>query len=174
MNFFKKKKEIRVILWCYGSEGKTNLIYRGFKGIKDYKSIPTIGFNVESIDFEGKIITFWEISGGCKVNELRKNYLLSDNDAIIYLIDSSELVIPSDIDFQNNFEKKKKCIDIIGDIPLLIAITKIDIRKTSTQDIINAYQLQKLFDRNKKIGIIECSSYTLQGIKEIEYWISNL
>ena len=115
MNFFKKQKELRVLLWCYGSEGKTNLIYRGFKGIKGYKSIPTIGFNAETIDFEGKTICFWEISGGCKIKELRQNYL-PDNDAIIFLIDSSGLAIPTDIDFKNNFEELKKTIDTIGDI----------------------------------------------------------
>ena len=47
MNFFKKK-ELKVILWSYGPQGKTNLLYRGLKGIKDItpKILPTIGFNV--------------------------------------------------------------------------------------------------------------------------------
>ena len=41
-------------------------------------------------------------------------------------------------------------------------------------DLINAYQLQNLFKRKKKFGIIECSSFTSEGIKEIEYWLYDL
>ena len=32
-------------------KGKTNLLYKGFKGIKDLKSIHTCGFGVEIINF---------------------------------------------------------------------------------------------------------------------------
>ena len=78
------------------------------------------------------------------------------------------------VNLKTNSDNIQKCIKIIEDIPLLIAITKIDERKSSTLDIINAYQLQNLFKRKKKFGIIECSSFTLEGIKEIEYWLSNL
>ena len=174
MNFFKKK-ELKVILWSYGPQGKTNLLYRGLKGNKDItpKMLPTIGFNVETITFNDININFWDIGGACKIKELRHHYFPS-SDAIIFLIDSSEQVIASDLDFQDNFQELQKCINIIEDKPLLIAITKIDIRKTSTLDIINAYQLYNLFKRKQKFGIIECSSFTLEGIKEIEYWLSSI
>ena len=43
----------------------------------------------------------------------------------------------------------KKCIKVLDDKPLLISITKINIRKLSTFDIINAYELNKLLDRKK-------------------------
>ena len=174
MNFFKKK-ELRVTLWSFSDEGKTSLLYRGFKGIKDYRTIPTIGFNVEQIDFNGCKITFWDIGGASGVKNLRNNYF-PPNDAIIYLIDSSQTLANDNfgLAYKNNFEELQKCIKLIEDKPLLIAITKIDIRNTSTADIINAYQLQKLFQRKKKFGIIECSSFTSQGIKEILYWLSSI
>ena len=76
--------------------------------------------------------------------------------------------------FEENFEEFKKCLNLLKDKPLLIAITKIDIRKTSTLDIINAYELDKLFKRKQKFGIIECSSFTLEGIKEVKYWIIDI
>ena len=173
MNFIKK--ELRVVLWSYNDEGKTNLLYRGFLGIKDYKSIPTCGFNAETINFNGVNITFWDIGYGSGIKGLRKNYL-PQNDAVIFLIDSSQSIIPNDYnsDFKYNYEELQKCIDIIKDIPLLIAITKIDKRKASTRDIIKAYKLNDLFKRKTKIGIIECSSFTLEGIKEMKYWLSSL
>ena len=174
MNFFKKK-ELRVVLWSFSDEGKTTLLYRGFKGIKDFKTIPTIGFNVEQIDFNGCKITFWDIGGSVGIKNLRKKYFPS-SDAIIYLIDSSESLANDNfgLHYKINFEELQKCIKLIEDIPLLIVITKIDIRNSSTADIINAYQLQNLFQRKKKFGIIECSSFTSQGIKEILYWLSSI
>ena len=133
----------------------------------------TVGFNAETITFNDINIDFRDIGGACKIKELRHIYL-SLADAIIFLIDSSEQVIASDFDFQDNFQELQKCINIIEDKPLLIAITKIDIRKTSTLYIINAYQLYILFKKKQKFGIIECSSFTLEGIKEIKYWLSSI
>ena len=167
-------KGIRVVLWSFGCEGKSTLLYEGFKGIKNAKLIPTIGFNEETINFKGLSITFWDIGGGCGVKELRNNYF-RDFDALIYLIDSSTIIEhKSHSDFTDNFEELKKCIKIIDDMPLLIAITKIDKRQLSTYDIINNYELDKLFNRKNKFGIIECSSFTGQGIKEILFWLNNL
>ena len=177
MNFFKmrKIKELKVILWSFGEEGKTNLLYRGLKGIKDFQTLHTVGINVETTNFNGVNITFWDIGGACKIKDLRKSYF-PYADAIIFLIDSSESVIPTDINsnFKYNFEEFKKCIEIIEDKPFLIAITKIDKRKVSTLDIIEAYQLYDLFKTKNKFGIIECSSFTLKGIKEIEFWLTNI
>ena len=174
MNFFKKK-DLRVVLWSYSDEGKTTLLYRGFKDIHDFKTIPTIGFNVETINFNGKNITFWDIGGACGVKKLRNHYL-PFNDAIIFLIDSSESLENDNFGFhyKDNFEELQNCINLIEDKPLLIVITKIDKRNSSTLDIINAYHLQDLFQRKKKFGIIECSSFTSQGIKEILFWLSSI
>ena len=142
--------------------------------MKNVKLIPTIGFNVETINFNNLDITFFDFGGACKAKELRNHYFPSF-DAIIYLIDSSTIIEHAEYcDYKTNFEELKKCIKVLDDKPLLIAITKIDIRKLSTLDIINAYELNKLFDRKKKFGIIECSSFTMEGIKEILFWLSSL
>ena len=134
-------KGIRVVLWSFGCEGKSTLLYEGFKGIKNVKLIPTIGINVETINFKGLSITFCDIGGGFKIKELRNNYF-RDCDALIYLIDSSTIIEhKSHSDFTDNYEELKKCIKIIDDLPLLIAITKIDKRQLSTYDIINNYEL---------------------------------
>ena len=167
-----KGKQMKVVLWSYSDEGKTALLYRGFKGNKDNQEFyHTVGFNMESIGFNGINIIFIDIGGACKIKDLRNQYL-PNNDAIIFLIDSS---LPID-DFihTENIKEFQRCISLIENIPLLIAITKIDIRKISTLDIINAYQLQNLFQRKKKFGIIECSSFTREGIKEIKYWLSSI
>ena len=178
MNFFRRKKYLRVTLWSHCDEGKTFLLYKGFKNVRDFKSIPTIGFNVESIEYNGVTITYWDIGGACKIKELRKHYL-QDSDAVIFLIDSSSKIEPYDTysshsSFYENFIELQKCIEVMEDKPVLIAITKIDKRVETTKDIINAYQLDRFFNRKKKFGIIECTSNTSEGIKEIKFWLSDL
>ena len=177
MNFFIPKKELKVYLWSFGDEGKTTLLYRGLKGKKDFQTtFHTVGYNAEPLTFNKRNMVIWDIGGACQIKELRNNYL-PYCDALIFLIDSSISLDDQSFDstkFKENYEEFKKCIEIIKNKPLLIAITKVDIRKTSTYDIIDFYQLQDLFKRQKKFGIIECSSFTSQGIKEILYWISSI
>ncbi len=74
--FFLKKKEIKVVLWSYPNKGKTALLYKGFKGNKDnHKCYHTVGFNMESIGFNGINIIFIDIVGECKIKEFRNQYL---------------------------------------------------------------------------------------------------
>ena len=103
MNYSKKK--LKAILWSFGCEGKSTLLYQGFKEMKNVKLIPTIGFNVETINFNNIEITFWDQDGAFKSKELRNNYFASI-DAIIYLIDSSTIIEHAEnYDYKNNFEK---------------------------------------------------------------------
>ena len=46
--------------------GKTSLLYHAKLGEKIY-SIPTIGFNVETINFDGISFQIWDVGGGCKI-----------------------------------------------------------------------------------------------------------
>ena len=123
--------------------------------------------------FQWKKITFLDIGGAYGIKKLRNNYL-PYSDIIIFLIDSSESLSNDNfgLHYKDNFKELQECINLIEDKQFLIAITKIDIRKSGTLDIIEAYQLQNLFQRKNKFGIIECSSFTSQGIKEILFgWV---
>ena len=170
------KKELKVVLFGFQDEGKTNLLYRGLKDINNFKTIPTLPWNIETININGIDMTFWDIGGRVYRVKGDRERFLPIGDVIIFFIDSSQSVNPNDncSDFKYNFEEFQKSLELIKDKPLLIAITKIDKRKVSTLDIIHAYQLNDLFKRKQKVGIIECSSFTSQGIKEIKFWLSNI
>jgi hypothetical protein len=57
--------------------GKTTLLYLLKLG-ENVKTIPTIGFNVESFEFRQIQITMWDISGRekCKILNFIKNFKL--------------------------------------------------------------------------------------------------
>ena len=121
-------------------------------------------------------MTFWD--KGERVFRVKgdRERLLPLHDVIIFFIDSSQSANLNDnfSDFKYNSEEFWKSIELIEDKPLLMAITKIDKRIVSTLDIINAYQLNNLFKRKQNVGIIECTSFTSQGIKEIKFWLSSI
>jgi ADP-ribosylation factor protein 1 len=53
-------------------------------------TIPTIGFNVESIDYKNVSLTIWDIGGQDKIRKLWRHYFSGCN-GIIYVVDSSDI-----------------------------------------------------------------------------------
>ena len=165
-----KNKDMQVVLWGFNGEGKTHLLYQGLKGIKDFKTTSTLPWNIENININGIDMTIWDIGGRVWFSELYQKKYLSMADVLIFCIDSTVNIN----DLRCDYERFEKCLELIEDKPLLVAITKIDKRIVRTYDIIETFKLNKLFERKQKFGIIECSSYTTQGIKEIKFWLSNI
>jgi ADP-ribosylation factor 1/2 len=71
---FKKKKEHRVLLIVtqfnnkkgLDSAGKTTLLYR-LKMNEGVITLPTIGFNVETVEHKKSILTLWDVGGQVKI-----------------------------------------------------------------------------------------------------------
>lgn len=79
------KTEIRVLLAGWGS-GRTTALYRLKLG-EVVTTIPTIGFNVESLDVDGVDFTMWEVGGREKIRPLIRHYY-AGMKAVIYVVDS--------------------------------------------------------------------------------------
>jgi GTPase SAR1 family protein len=54
------------------------------------KTIPTIGFNVETVQYKNINFTMWDIGGQDKIRPLWR-YYYQGNDAIIYVVDSNDV-----------------------------------------------------------------------------------
>ena len=65
---------LQSITYCSFS-GKTTVLYK-LKLNEEIVTIPTIGFNVETVTLHnGLQFTMWDIGGGCKIHALWKHYL---------------------------------------------------------------------------------------------------
>lgn len=53
-------------------------------------TIPTIGFNVESIQYRNICFTVWDIGGQDKIRKLWKHYY-ANTEGIIFVVDSSDV-----------------------------------------------------------------------------------
>merc|ERR1711964_425610 len=80
--------EGRILMLGLDAAGKTAILYKLRFG-QSVTTIPTIGFNVETIK-TGKVkFTVWDIGGQDKIRPLWKHYY-SDVDAIIFVVDSND------------------------------------------------------------------------------------
>ena len=80
--------ETKVLLLGVDDVGKTKLLYK-LKLNEDVMTLPTIGFNVETIPYKEKEIIMWDIGGGDKIKALWKNYF-EKMKCIIFVLDISK------------------------------------------------------------------------------------
>jgi ADP-ribosylation factor protein 1 len=69
--------------------GKTTILYK-LKLNENVVTIPTIGFNVETIEFQNLSITVWDVGGQGVIRPLWRHYF-DNNDGIIFVVDSSDI-----------------------------------------------------------------------------------
>ena len=71
--YTKEKEEIKVVfLGCDGS-GKTTLLYNLKLGSM-ISTIPTIGFNVETVERPDFDLSIWDVGGSSKIKALCRHY----------------------------------------------------------------------------------------------------
>merc|ERR1711881_449690 len=84
-----KDAPARVILIGLDAAGKTTLLYK-LKLNEVVTTIPTIGFNVETVTpVKGLTLTMWDLGGQEKIRALWK-YYVENIDAIIFMVDSAD------------------------------------------------------------------------------------
>ncbi|KAG6849918.1 hypothetical protein H0H93_003786 [Arthromyces matolae] len=72
----------------FDSVGKTTILYQLKLG-KLVHSIPTIGFNIETVEYKNISFTVWDVGGQGRVRAIWRHYY-RDTNAIIFVVDSSE------------------------------------------------------------------------------------
>ncbi|VDO02469.1 unnamed protein product, partial [Rodentolepis nana] len=67
------KKESRILLLGLDAAGKTTILYKLKLG-ETTVTIPTIGFNVETIEYKNIIFTMWDVGGQKVIRNLWYHY----------------------------------------------------------------------------------------------------
>jgi len=68
-----KKKELRILMLGLDSAGKTTILYK-LKSLVDLQTLPTVGFNVESVKYKGVMLNIWDVGGQDKIRALWRHY----------------------------------------------------------------------------------------------------
>ena len=88
MNLFFAKKEVRVCCIGLDAAGKTTFVNKLRLG-EVVSTIPTIGFNVDTVEYKNLKFTMWDIGGQAKLRALWKHYYVN-TDCIIFIVDSCD------------------------------------------------------------------------------------
>ena len=70
---FVGKKDMRILMVGLDAAGKTTILYKLKLG-EVVATIPTIGFNVESVDYKNISFNVWDVGGQYKIRMLWKHY----------------------------------------------------------------------------------------------------
>jgi len=82
------KKEAKLLLLGLDAAGKTAVLYR-LKLADLVTTIPTIGFNVETVEYKNLKFTMWDIGGQDKLRPLWRHYYEHAN-GIVFVVDSAD------------------------------------------------------------------------------------
>jgi ADP-ribosylation factor protein 6 len=81
-------KEMRLLMLGLDAAGKTTILYKLKLG-QDVTTIPTVGFNVETVTYKNVRFTVWDVGGQDKIRPLWRHYF-SSTQGLIFVIDSAD------------------------------------------------------------------------------------
>jgi small GTP-binding protein len=84
----KGKSEIRALMVGLDAAGKTTLLYKLKLG-EIVTTIPTIGFNVETMTYKDMSITVWDVGGQDNIRSLWRHYY-QNTQVLIFVVDSND------------------------------------------------------------------------------------
>ncbi|OGM41009.1 ADP-ribosylation factor 6 [Aspergillus bombycis] len=179
-------KEMRILMLGLDAAGKTTILYKLKLTNQEVTTIPTVGFNVESVTYKNVKFNVWDVGGQDKIRPLWRHYY-SGTQGLIFVVDSS--------DTARMEEARSELHKIINDREmkdalLLVFANKQDISgrmylknhqdgvptnllsaDMSPEDVTNALQLNKLKDKLWYVAPSVATEGT--GIFEGLAWLSN-
>lgn len=81
-------KQRRILMSGLDAAGKTTILYKLKLG-EVVTTIPTIGFNVETVQYKFISFTVWDVGGRDKIRPLLRHYF-QGSDALIFVVDSND------------------------------------------------------------------------------------
>merc|ERR1711982_87613 len=85
---FGGKREMRILMVGLDAAGKTTILYKLKLG-EVVTTIPTIGFNVGTVDYKNISFTVWDVGGQDKIRPLWRHYY-QGTQGLIFVVDSND------------------------------------------------------------------------------------
>eukprot|EP00913_Durusdinium_trenchii_P010716 g10054.t1 len=129
-------QEMKILMLGLDAAGKTTILYRLKLG-EVVTTIPTVGFNVEMVEYKNINFTVWDVGGQDKIRRLWRHYFQGTN-ALIYVVDSSDRDRISDA--KEELEKMLQEQEM-ENAALLVLANKQDLPNAMTPAELGSYRL---------------------------------
>nr|XP_043608572.1 ADP-ribosylation factor-like [Erigeron canadensis] len=161
------KKEMRILMVGLDAAGKTTILYKLKLG-EVVTTIPTIGFNVETVEYKNISFTVWDVGGQDKIRPLWRHYF-QNTQGLIFVVDSN--------DRDRVLEAKDELHRMLSEDELKDAVLLVFANK---QDLPNAMNAAEITDklglhslRQRHWYIQSTCATTGEGLYEGLDWLSN-
>ena len=164
-----QKEEARILILGLDAAGKTTILYRMKLG-EVVTTIPTIGFNVETLVFQNLSLTVWDIGGRDKMRVLYRHYL-ANTHAFIYVVDSNDRER-----IEQAFEEMSRFLDEdeLRDCPVLILANKQDLPNAMPADEVKNKLVSTIPTIVKRrLAVVPVTATTGEGLTEGFEWLVN-
>ncbi|XP_077975460.1 ADP-ribosylation factor 1-like isoform X2 [Styela clava] len=161
------KKEMRILMVGLDAAGKTTILYKLKLG-EIVTTIPTIGFNVETVEYKNISFTVWDVGGQDKIRPLWRHYF-QNTQGLIFVVDSNDRERLCEAK-----EELKRMLseDELRDAILLVFANKQDLpNAATTAEISKGLGLEDM--RSRKWYIQATCATTGDGLYEGLDWLSN-
>jgi len=160
------KTEMRILMVGLDAAGKTTILYKLKLG-EVVTTIPTIGFNVETVEYKNLSFTVWDVGGQDKIRPLWRHYYQGTN-GLIYVVDSNDRDRSEDAREELN---KMLNEDEMRDAVVLVFANKQDLPNAMTAaEVTEKLALQNM--RNRQWYIQSACATTGDGLYEGLDWLS--
>jgi len=160
-----KKKDARIVMVGLDAAGKTTVLFK-LKLNDVVVTIPTIGFNVERVEYKNLRMTIWDIGGQDRLRPLWRHYYEGSN-GILFVVDS---VDKARLKLARDEVHKMMEEPCLADAKLLVLANKQDMAMAlPSSEIVSALELKNL---RQQWFVQPCSATTGQGLYEGLDWLA--
>jgi len=160
------KKEMRILMVGLDAAGKTTILYKLKLG-EVVTTIPTIGFNVETVEYKNISFTVWDVGGQDKIRPLWRHYY-QNTQGLIFVVDSNDR---DRVDDAREELSKMLNEDEMRDAVLLVFANKQDLPNAMTAaEVTDKLGLHNM--RNRQWFIQSACATTGDGLYEGLDWLS--
>jgi ADP-ribosylation factor protein 1 len=168
-SYFSQQDEARILMCGLDAAGKTTVLYVSKLG-EIVTTIPTIGFNVETLTYGTLNITAWDVGGRDKIRPLWRHYY-ANTSALVFVIDSNDR---ERIDEACEQLHKMTDEDELRNLPVLIFANKQDLPNVFTLDEIKEkLNLSKFDESNTKWHLQPSIATKNEGLNEGFQWLAS-
>jgi len=167
-SLFSLRSEMRILMCGLDASGKTTCLYKLKLG-EIVTTIPTIGFNVETVKYKNINFTMWDVGGPDKIRPLWRHYY-NNTEGLIFVVDSNDR---ERMDEACSELARMLAEDELQDAALLVLANK--------QDLPNAWSIAEVTDRlklhalrNRKWYIQATCATSGDGLYEGLDWLSQI
>ncbi|GCC21326.1 hypothetical protein chiPu_0019794 [Chiloscyllium punctatum] len=125
---------MRILMVGLDAAGKTTILYKLKLG-EIVTTIPTIGFNVETVEYKNISFTVWDVGGQDKIRSLWRHYF-QNTQGLIFVVDSN--------DKERVSEAREELMQVLAEDELRNAVLLVFANK---QDLPNAMSTAQISDK---------------------------